>query len=314
MRRRRSTRAELIRREAEQAIVVAELMRVGADGIAAQLLRCWHDRLFGDPARHRFRCRSVSCGSCRRTSLNGWFRAFRRWADEGGLTSYFRIPVNDPLIELPVIGKSLRNLRDRLARDSWLYARVAFLGVADDSHVHLIVSHPGLNRRQIAERLHALWPEMVLEDAPADPVDELSPQVARPARSTVPRATASALHHLAARQLIADSAAQSLARRRVGSTTAAQQIVVDRAPRRSLGLVAAARDSLTARSLVPSDMKSRLYQSAVAEARRLLGKRITPSNVVEHLLHDNRFHVLFPSHDGRSIGEDCRDCAEEPRR
>ncbi len=174
MRRRRSTRAELIRREAEQAIVVAELMRVGADGIAAQLLRCWHDRLFGDPARHRFRCRSVSCGSCRRTSLNGWFRAFRRWADEGGPTSYFRLPVDDPLIELPVIGKSLRNLRDRLARDSWLYARVAILGVADDSHLHLIVSHPGLNRRQIAERLHALWPETVLEDAPADPVDELS--------------------------------------------------------------------------------------------------------------------------------------------
>ena len=33
--------------------------------------------------------------------------------------------------------------------------------------------------------------------------------------------------------------------------------------------------------------------------------------VVEHLLHDNRFHVLFPSHDGRSIGGDCRGCAEE---
>ena len=30
-----------------------------------------------------------------------------------------------------------------------------------------------------------------------------------------------------------------------------------------------------------------------------------------YLLHDNRFHVLFPSHDGRSIGEDCRVCAEE---
>ena len=58
-------------------------------------------------------------------------------------------------------------------------------------------------------------------------------------------------------------------------------------------------------------MKSRLYQSAVAEARRLLGKRVTEPNVVEHLLHDNRFHVLFPSMDGRSIGEDCRDCAEQ---
>ena len=57
--------------------------------------------------------------------------------------------------------------------------------------------------------------------------------------------------------------------------------------------------------------KSKLYLSAVAEARRMLGRRIKPESVVEHLLHDNRFHVLFPSHDGRSIGEDCRDCAEE---
>ena len=61
----------------------------------------------------------------------------------------------------------------------------------------------------------------------------------------------------------------------------------------------------------PSRPKSKLYLSALAEARRLLGKRIKPENVVEHLLHDNRFHVLFPSHDGRGIGEDCRDCAEE---
>lgn len=45
--------------------------------------------------------------------------------------------------------------------------------------------------------------------------------------------------------------------------------------------------------------------------RGMLGRRIKPENVVEHLLHDNRYHVLFPSDDGRSIGEDCRDCAEE---
>ncbi len=62
---------------------------------------------------------------------------------------------------------------------------------------------------------------------------------------------------------------------------------------------------------VPPRPKSTLYLSAVAEARRMLGKRIKPENVVEHLLHDSRFHVLFPSHDGRSIDEDCRDCGEE---
>ena len=89
------------------------------------------------------------------------------------------------------------------------------------------------------------------------------------------------------------------------------RIAVDRLPGRSLSLEAAICGSPLLRSLLPGRMKSKLYLSAVAEARRMLGKRIRPENVVEHLLHDNRFHVLFPSHDGRSIGEDCRDCAEE---
>ena len=43
----------------------------------------------------------------------------------------------------------------------------------------------------------------------------------------------------------------------------------------------------------------------------MLGKRIKPESVAEHLLHDNCFHVLFPSHDGRSIGEDCCVSAED---
>lgn len=79
----------------------------------------------------------------------------------------------------------------------------------------------------------------------------------------------------------------------------------------SLAQLAVGHGSLSDRSLLPSDMKSRPYQTAVAEARRLLGRQVISSNVVEHLLHDNRFHVLFPSHDGRSIGEDCRNCAEQ---
>lgn len=55
--------------------------------------------------------------------------------------------------------------------------------------------------------------------------------------------------------------------------------------------------SSIAPSLLSGRMRSKLYLSAVAEASRLLGKRIKPEYVVEHLLHDNRFHVLFPSHE-----------------
>ena len=177
MMRRRSTRPEIVEREQRQAQIVAELMLLGADDVAARVTQCWRDRLFGDPARHKYRCRSASCGACRRPSLSAWWRSYQRWAEEGGPTSYIRLAIDDPLTDLATIAKSLRNHRDQIARDSWLYARLAFLGVADDPHVHLIVSHPGLGRQQVAERLHALWPEMVLEDAPPDPVEELSPQL-----------------------------------------------------------------------------------------------------------------------------------------
>ena len=52
--------------------------------------------------------------------------------------------------------------------------------------------------------------------------------------------------------------------------------------------------------MLEAGMKSKLYVSAVAEARRLLGRKLKSASVVEHLLHDNRFHVLFPSMDART--------------
>lgn len=177
MPRARSTRADLVRREAEQAEIIAELVLLGADEKAAQLIRCWHGRLFGGSGQHRYRCRSISCGTCRRPPLAAWWRSYRRWAEEGGPTSYVRLAIDDPLTDLATIAKSLRNRRDQIARDSWLYAPLAFLGVADDSHVHLIVSHPGLSRQQVSEQLEALWPTRFLDDAPAEPVDYLSPQL-----------------------------------------------------------------------------------------------------------------------------------------
>lgn len=175
--RRRRCRAEIVDAEQTQAAVIAELVLLGADDEAAQVTRCWHDRLFGDPARHRYRCRSVACGSCRRPSLATWWRAFRRWSSEGSATSYVRLSGDDLLAELPRLAKSLRNLRDRLAREqSWLFADVGFAGLSDGRCVHLIVSHPGLRRRQIGDRLNALWPTLVLEDVPVAPVFELSPR------------------------------------------------------------------------------------------------------------------------------------------
>lgn len=116
--RRRRCRKEIVEAEQTQASVIAELMLLGAYDVAAQVTRCWHERLFSDRSRHRFRCRSVSClFCCNRASLQAWSRAHRRWSEERGASSYFSLTVENSLTELPAIAKSLRNLRDRLARE-----------------------------------------------------------------------------------------------------------------------------------------------------------------------------------------------------
>ena len=83
----------------------------------------------------------------------------------------------EPLTELPSLSKSLRNVRDRLARDSWLFEDLGFVGLCDGCHVHMIASHPGISRQQLGERLWRLWPGLALEDAPDVPMTELSPHM-----------------------------------------------------------------------------------------------------------------------------------------
>ena len=175
--RRRSTRIELLRREALQAETIAELMLLGEDDLAAQVVLCWHDRLFGDPSRHRRRCRSCACLSCRRPPLAAWWRSFEVWGLGRGATSYAALPVGKPFVELPAIGRQVRNLRDRLARETWLFENVGLCGVTNGRQVHLIVSHPLLTRELLQGRLQALGPKMVLADVPAAPTMELSPQM-----------------------------------------------------------------------------------------------------------------------------------------
>lgn len=178
MPRRRSTRAELILREERQAEIVAKLIGLGAEDVAARVLHCWCDRLFGDSNQHRYRCRSVSCLFCRnKASLSAWFRAYSRWSCERGTRSYFSLAFDDCLSELPALAKGLRNLRDRLARErSWLFADLAFAGLTDGRAIHVIVSHPKLSREQVRERLRTLWPGVILGDVPAAPVFAMSPR------------------------------------------------------------------------------------------------------------------------------------------
>ena len=175
----RSTRPELITREEKQAEIVAELVLLGADEVAKSVARCWHDRIFGDPAQHKYRCRSVSCLFCRnRASLSAWWRAYSRWSSERGARSHFAVPHEYCLTEMPATAKSLRNLRDRLSRErGWLFDDLGFAGLTDGCQIHVIASHPTLSRGQVRERLRMLWPGLILEDVPAAPVFEMSPKM-----------------------------------------------------------------------------------------------------------------------------------------
>ena len=177
MMRRRSTKAEIVEREQRQSEVIAELTLLGADDVAAQVTACWHDRLFGHPDQHRYRCRSAACGSCRRPPLAAWWRSYVAWGQGRGATSYAVLRVDDPFIELPIIAKQLRNRRDRLVRESWLFEDLGVGGLTDGQDVHLLVSHPLLARAQVQQRLRSLWPELVLADVPTELLLDLSSPV-----------------------------------------------------------------------------------------------------------------------------------------
>ena len=93
-----------------------------------------------------------------------------------GATSHAVLRVDDPFVELPVIAKQVRNWRDRLVRESWLFEDLGFAGITDGGEVHVLVSHPLLARAQVQQRLRSLWPEMVLADVPTALLFELSSQ------------------------------------------------------------------------------------------------------------------------------------------
>ena len=115
---------------------------------------------------------------CQRPSLAAWWRSFVAWSHDRGSTSYLSLPTVEPLAELSQIAKSLRNLRDRLARDeSWLIEDLAFFGISDGDAAHIVVSHPRLKRVQVQKRLRVLWAQIVLEDVPAAPSLALSPRM-----------------------------------------------------------------------------------------------------------------------------------------
>ena len=176
--RRRRCRKAIVEAEQAQAAVIGELVLLGAEGLAAQVTRCWNSRLFGDPSQYKFRCRSVCCLSCRnKASLSAWWRAYSRWSRGRGARSYFALAFDDCLSELSALAKGLRNLRDRLASErSCLFADLAFAGLTDGRAIHVIASHPTLSREQVRERLRSLWPGVVLEDVPAAPVFAMSPR------------------------------------------------------------------------------------------------------------------------------------------
>ena len=176
MRRPRSSRAEVLAREDKQAEIIAELTMLGAQDVAAQVTRCWSERLVGNLARYRFTCRSVACCSCRRPPLEAWWRSYVKYT-EGLRISFVCLPLTDPGEFASRVSKALRNLRDRRTSESWLWRGVAICGIADMTAAHTIIAHDGLPRHHVEKCLRSVWSEACLVDLPVLPVTAPSPRM-----------------------------------------------------------------------------------------------------------------------------------------
>jgi hypothetical protein len=155
----RSTRATILEAEAVQAEVIASLSSMGAATIAARLARCQSTRLW----RHqRWRCGSAGCWACRRTALRDWWGRIQAWATPAA--SLIVLPADhDPgkIVQASRrLRRSVRDVRDRHARDRRAWRFVAAAGIVTDDRAYLLVD--GIDGGEAVQVFSRRWPGMML--------------------------------------------------------------------------------------------------------------------------------------------------------
>jgi hypothetical protein len=132
-----------------QQEIIAALREIGDNDLAHRLERCMtarQQRCYG--SGWPYSCRSAGCFWCRRAMIRGWWAGFLYWAKAATTSSLAIIPLQSP-----------SGLHDTVRRS------VAFAGLVDgDGKALAMISHEGVDRRELQDRLRQRWPEMVLKD------------------------------------------------------------------------------------------------------------------------------------------------------
>jgi hypothetical protein len=153
---------------AQQQVIVA-LTEVGEVDLAGRLERCMtarRERRGGDG--WPFTCRSAACVWCRPSLMRGWWNGVCRWSAEATTSSLAIIPLHssaglpDAVLRLR---RALRDVRDRTARCRNRWRDVSFAGMAGGDHTALVlVSHDGVDRREIEDVLRRRWLDVALKE------------------------------------------------------------------------------------------------------------------------------------------------------
>jgi hypothetical protein len=152
---------------AQQAVIIS-LLSTDEPDLPARLDRCVMARRF----RHYgdgwpFSCRSAACVWCRRAMIRGWWTGMQDWSAVGA-ASLVIVPLCSPAwIQHPVrrLRRSLRDVRDRMARRRNRWREVAFAGmIGGDRKAMVLISHEEIDRRGVLDVLRHRWSDVLIKE------------------------------------------------------------------------------------------------------------------------------------------------------
>jgi hypothetical protein len=163
-----------------QREVIDVLRSIGDADLADRLERCMTARLerhYGDG--WPYSCRSAACVWCRRAMIRGWWAGIRYWSEKAAASSLAVITMPSPagLFDAVIrLRRGLRDVRDRTARHWKRWRSVSYAGLMGGDHKALVlISHLGVDRREVQDVLGRRWPSVVAKDlAQEEPVWEMT--------------------------------------------------------------------------------------------------------------------------------------------
>jgi hypothetical protein len=151
-----------------QQEVIDALDKIGEPDLADRLERCMaarQQRHYGDG--WPYSCRSSACLWCRRAMTRGWWFGIREWSSVATSSLAIILALSpaglfDAVLRLR---RGLRDVRDRTARRWKRWRTIAFAGLMGGDHKALVmISHQGVDRREVLNVLGRRWPSIVLKD------------------------------------------------------------------------------------------------------------------------------------------------------